>query len=291
MYNLNYKGRVSMSNRVFVIAEIGINHNGDIDIAKKLIDGAAAAGCDAVKFQKRTVDIVYTQEQLNSERPSPWGTTYRQQKEGLEFDYEDYKEIDSYCKSKNIKWLASAWDVPSQKFLRDFNCEYNKVASAMLTHKELLMTIAEERKHTFISTGMSTIEQIKKAVKIFEDANCSYELMHCNSEYPMPPEAANLNTIPNLRDHFGCNVGYSGHETGTAISIAAVALGATSIERHITLDRCMYGSDQVASIELSKMKSLVSEVRKIEKAMGDGVKRVTDAELSCAKKLRTVETT
>ena len=277
--------------KTFIIAEIGINHNGDMEIAKKLIKGAADAGCDAVKFQKRTIDIVYTQDQLNSKRPSPWGTTYRQQKEGLEFGFKDYEEIDAYCKSLGIKWFASAWDVPSQKFLREFNCDYNKVASAMLTHKELLTTIAEEQKHTFISTGMSTIEQIKRAVKIFEDANCPYELMHCNSEYPMPPEAANLNTIANLREHFGCDVGYSGHETGTGISIAAVALGATSLERHITLDRCMYGSDQVASIELPKIESLVSEVRKIEKAMGDGVKRVTEAELSCAKKLRIVETT
>ena len=279
-----------MTNNVFIIAEIGINHNGDIDIAKQLIDGAVKSGCDAVKFQKRTIDIVYTQAQLDSKRPSPWGTTYRQQKEGLEFNLSDYKEIDKYCKAKGIKWLASAWDVKSQLFLRKFNCDYNKVASAMLTHKELLETIAEEKKHTFISTGMSTIKQIAKAVKIFEDANCSYELMHCNSEYPMPPEMANLNTIRNLRDHFKCNVGYSGHETGTAISIAAVALGATSLERHITLNRCMYGSDQVASIEIPKMKSLVSEVRKIEKALGDGIKRVSEAELSCAKKLRTVNT-
>ena len=279
-----------MSKNVFIIAEIGINHNGDMDIAKKLIDGAVSAGCDAVKFQKRTIDLVYTKDQLNSKRKSPWGTTYRQQKEGLEFGLKEYKEIDKYCKEKNIAWFASAWDTESQKFLRQFNCEYNKVASAMLTHRELLEEIASEKKHTFISTGMSTISQIKKAVKIFEDHGCSYELMHCNSEYPLPPEKANLKTINNLKNHFNCNVGYSGHETGTAVSIAAVALGATSIERHITLDRCMYGSDQVASIEIPKIKALVSEIRKIEEALGDGIKKVTEEELSCAKKLRTVNT-
>ena len=276
--------------RTFVIAEIGINHNGDIEIAKKLIKGAADAGCDAVKFQKRTIDIVYTPEQLKSERPSPWGNTYREQKEGLEFDFSDYKEIDEYCKSLGIEWFASAWDVPSQRFLSNFDTKYNKIASAMLTHRDLLMTVAAEGKHTFISTGMSTTDQISKAVKIFEEANCSYELMHCNSEYPMPPEKANLNTIKTLADMFDCNVGYSGHETGTAVSIAAVALGATSIERHITLDRCMYGSDQVASIEIPKMESLVAEIRKVESAMGDGVKVVTENEISAMKKLRTVDT-
>ena len=279
-----------MSKNVFIIAEIGINHNGDVDIAKKLIDGAVSAGCDAVKFQKRTIDTVYTKDQLSSKRKSPWGNTYRQQKEGLEFGLKEYKEIDKYCKSKGISWLASAWDVESQKFLRQFKCEYNKVASPMLTHKALLETIAEERKHTFISTGMSTIEEITRAIQIFKDANCSFELMHCNSQYPMPPEDANLNLIQNLATHFSCNVGYSGHETGTGISIAAVALGATSIERHITLDRCMYGSDQVASIETSKLEKLVSEIRKIEKAMGDGIKKVTEEEESAKKKLRTVET-
>lgn len=276
--------------KVFVIAEIGINHNGDLSIAKKLIDGAVKAGCDAVKFQKRTIDVVYTQEQLNSKRESPWGSTYRQQKEGLEFGFEEYKQIDEYCKSKNIEWFASAWDVESQVFLRHFNLNYNKVASAMLTHKDLLESIAEEKRHTFISTGMSSLEQIRKAVEIFESKKCPYELMHCNSEYPMPAEKANLRTIKTLQKEFSCNVGYSGHETGTAVSIAAVALGATSIERHITLDRCMYGSDQVASIELPKMKSLVSEIRKIEKALGDGVKTVTEEEFKCAQKLRTVET-
>ena len=183
---------------VFVIAEVGINHNGSLDIAKQLIDAAAEAGCDAVKFQKRTVDVVYTKEELDKARESPWGTTNRQQKYGLEFTKEDYQEIDQYCKNAGIEWLASAWDVESQKFLRQFDCKYNKVASAMLTHRELLKTIASEKRHTFISTGMSTLEQIDKAVQIFEDADCSYELMHCNSTYPMPVEDANLKVMHTL---------------------------------------------------------------------------------------------
>ena len=170
---------------VFVIAEIGINHNGSLDITRKLIDAAAAAGCDAVKFQKRTIEEVYTKEDLDRTRDSPWGTTNRQQKEGLEFGKEEYDIIDAYCKSAGIEWFASAWDLKSQKFLKQYDCKYNKVASALLTYRELLEDIASEKKHTFISTGMSTLEQIDKAVKIFEDAGCSYELMHCNSTYPM----------------------------------------------------------------------------------------------------------
>ena len=230
-----------MSDKVFIIAEIGINHNGDIDIAKQLIDEAANAGCDAVKFQKRTIDIVYAKEDLERHRESPWGSTNGQQKHGLEFNKKDYDEIDSYCKSKNIEWFASAWDVESQIFLRQYNLNYNKVASAMLTDKTLLGAIAEEGRHTFISTGMSTLEQIIKAVEIFENANCSYELMHCCSTYPMKTEDANLRVIEALRNNFNCNVGYSGHEVGIIVTCAAVALGATSIERHITLDRSMYG--------------------------------------------------
>lgn len=279
-----------MKNKVFVIAEIGINHNGDLNIAKKLIDGAVVAGCDAVKFQKRTIETVYTKADLDRPRESPWGTTNREQKQGLEFSQRDYEEIDRYCRERNIEWFASAWDVESQKFLRQFDLNYNKVASALLTHRELLETIAEEGRHTFISTGMSTLDQIEKAVEIFKNARCSFELMHCNSQYPMPTERANLSTMNTLREKFGCSVGYSGHETDTTISIAAVALGATSLERHITLDRCMYGSDQVASIEISKLCQLVSEVRKVEKALGDGQKTVTEEEAQCAAKLRTVDT-
>ncbi len=275
---------------VFVIAEIGINHNGSLDIAKQLIDAAAEAGCDAVKFQKRTVDVVYTKEELDKPRESPWGTTNREQKYGLEFTKEDYQEIDTYCKEKNIEWLASAWDVESQKFLRQFDCKYNKVASAMLTHKELLKTIASEKKHTFISTGMSTLEQIDKAVQVFKDANCSYELMHCNSTYPMPVEDANLKVMHTLQERYQCNVGYSGHESGVIVSCAAVAIGASSLERHITLDRAMYGSDQSASLEIGGLFKLMEYVRDITKSMGSPEKRVMRTEVPIAAKLRKFDT-
>jgi N-acetylneuraminate synthase len=271
---------------VFVIAEVGINHNGSLDVAKQLIDAAAEAGCDAVKFQKRTVDVVYTKEELDKARESPWGTTNRQQKYGLEFTKEDYQEIDQYCKNAGIEWLASAWDVESQKFLRQFDCKYNKVASAMLTHRELLKTIASEKRHTFISTGMSTLEQIDKAVQIFEDADCSYELMHCNSTYPMPVEDANLKVMHTLQERYNCNVGYSGHESGVIVSCAAVAMGASSLERHITLDRAMYGSDQSASLEIGGLNKLMEYVRDITKSMGSPEKRVMRTEVPIAAKLR-----
>lgn len=271
---------------IFFIAEIGINHNGDVGIAKDLIKLAKEAGCDAVKFQKRTIDLVYTKELLDSPRDSPWGKTQRAQKEGLEFGEKEYREIDRYCKELGIDWFASAWDLESQKFLRKFNCKFNKVASAMLTFEPLLKEIASEKKHTFISTGMSTLEQIDKAVKIFKDAGCPYELMHCVSTYPMDDEDANLNCIKTLRDRYQCNVGYSGHEVGLAVSYAAAALGITSLERHITLDRAMYGSDQAASLEPVGLRSLVGAIRKIEKAMGDGVVRVLDKEIPISKKLR-----
>ena len=270
----------------FIIAEIGINHNGDINVAKKLIDGAVEAGCDAVKFQKRTISDVYTKEELDRPRQSPWGTTNRDQKFGLESTQKEYNEIDRYCREKQIEWLASAWDVGSQKFLRQYNLRYNKVASAMLTHTELLKTIAEEGKHTFISTGMSTMEEIEAAVNIFKETSCPFELMHCNSTYPMKNENANLLVIRTLRKQFGCNVGYSGHETGRIVSAAAVALGVTSLERHITLDRTMYGSDQAASIELDDVARLVRDIRTVEAALGSSVKRVMETEIPIREKLR-----
>ena len=276
--------------KIFVIAEVGINHNGDLGIVKKLIDGAVLAGCDAVKFQKRTIDLVYSEDELDKQRESPWGTTNREQKQGLEFNKKQYDVIDSYCKEKDIEWLASAWDMESQLFLRQYNLKYNKVASAMLTDRSLLKMIAEERRHTFISTGMSTISQIEKAVDIFKKADCPYELMHCNSTYPTPLEDENLKVIQTLKDHFGCDIGYSGHESGIVVSVAAAALGVSSIERHITLDRTMYGSDQAASLELPGLVKLVRNVRAIEKAMGDGVKKVTDLERPIAKKLRKIDT-
>ena len=271
---------------MFISAEIGINHNGDMSICKKLIDVAVSAGCDAVKFQKRDIDQVYTQEFLDSPRESPWGTTQRDQKKGLEFGKEQYEEIDKYCKKKNIEWFASAWDLNSQEFLRQFNCNYNKVASAMIIYEDLLKKIAEEKKHTFISTGMSNLNDIKKAVEIFKSANCSFELMHTVSTYPMKDEDANLNIINTLRKKFNCNVGYSGHEAGLAISYAAAALGISSLERHITLSRAMYGSDQAASVEPNGLRQLVGGVRKIEKAMGNGEKKIIEAEKIIAEKLR-----
>lgn len=271
---------------VFITAELGINHNGDLQIAKKLIDVAAFAGCDAVKFQKRTIDKVYTKEYLDSHRESPWGTTQRAQKEGLEFGKKEYDEIDKYCKEKGIEWFASAWDLDSQRFLRKYNLKHNKIASPMLTHEDLLNLVADEERYTFISTGMSTLKEIGKAVDIFKKKGCPFELMHCNSVYPMKDVDANLNAIETLRKRYNCNVGYSGHEVGLQISIAAVGMGATSIERHITLDRAMYGSDQAASVEPGGLIRLVRDIRIIEKALGDGVKRVTKAEESIKAKLR-----
>jgi len=271
---------------IFKVAEIGINHNGDMSICKELIDISVDAGFDAVKFQKRDIDHVYTQEFLDSPRESVWGTTQREQKNGLEFDANDYNEIDQYCKEKGIEWFASAWDLNSQEFLRKFDCNYNKVASAMIVHEDLLKKIAEEGKHTFISTGMTSYGDIDKAVEIFRAANCPFELMHTISTYPMKDEDANLNMINTLRDKYQCNVGYSGHEVGLAVSYAAAALGISSLERHITLDRAMYGSDQSASVEPAGVRQLIGAVEKIEKAMGDGVKRIIDAEIPIAKKLR-----
>ena len=271
---------------IFIIGEIGINHNGDIEVAKKLIDVAVDAGADAVKFQKRTLDLVYTQEFLEGPRESPWGTTQREQKEGLEFGVDEYRKIDDYCNEKGIEWFASAWDLESQKFLKQYNLNYNKIASAMIVYEDLLKEVASEGKHTFISTGMSSEADISKAVAIFRSADCSFELMHCISTYPMKDEDANLNGIKTLREKYNCNVGYSGHESGLAISYAAAALGITSLERHITLDRSMYGSDQSASIEPSGFRMLTGAVRKIEKAMGKGELGYIEKEFPIAENLR-----
>lgn len=271
---------------IFIIAEIGINHNGDLSIAKQLIDVSVRAGADAVKFQKRDIDKVYSREFLDGPRESPWGTTQREQKEGLEFGQRQYEEIDSYCKEKGIAWFASAWDLNSQQFLRQFDCKYNKVASAMIVFEDLLKMIAEEGKHTFISTGMSTEADIENAIKIFRDAGCSFELMHCISTYPLVDEEANLNCIETLRQRFGCDVGYSGHEAGLAVSYGAAALGITTLERHITINRAMYGSDQAASVEPNGFSTLIGSVRKIQAAMGDGQIGYHPSEVPIAKKLR-----
>ena len=272
---------------IFIIAEIGINHNGDVEIAKQLIDVAKDAGADAVKFQKRTIDLVYTKEMLDSPRQSPWGTTQRAQKEGLEFGKKEYNEIDAYCKEKGIEWFASAWDLESKKFLRQYNCKYNKIASAMIVYEDLLKEVASEKKHTFISTGMTEVKQIDRAVEIFKNAGCPFELMHCVSTYPMDDEDANLNRIKTLRVRYQCNVGYSGHEVGLAVSYGAAALGITSLERHITLDRAMYGSDQAASVESNGLRQLIGAVRKIEKAMGNGNIAMNPKEITIANEQNT----
>jgi N-acetylneuraminate synthase len=272
---------------LFLIAEIGINHNGSLDIAKQLVDGAAGAGFDAVKFQKRTIDSVYTQDYLDGPRDSPWGTTQREQKYGLEFGQEEYQEIDDYCSEKGIAWSASAWDVEAQRFIRNFDCTFNKVASAMLGHRPLLSDIAAEGKKTFISTGMATLEEIGAVVDLFRKAECPFELMHCNSTYPMREQDANLLCIPMLKQRFGCDVGYSGHETSLLkVCTTAAALGATSLERHITLDRAMYGSDQSASIEIHSLRDFVETVRMIPHLMGTGEKQISEAETEVRGKLR-----
>ena len=271
---------------IVIIGEIGINHNGDMAICKQLINVAKEAGADCVKFQKRDINQVYTQDFLDSPRESQWGATQREQKLGLEFSADEYQEIEDYCKEKGLEWFASAWDINSQKFLRQFNSKYNKVASAMIVYTDLLKEIASEGKHTFISTGMTTYDDIQTAVDVFRKADCSFELMHTVSTYPMKDEDANLNMIKSLREKFDCNVGYSGHEVGLAVSYAAAALGITSLERHITLDRSMYGSDQSASVEPAGFKQLVGAVRKIELAMGDGIKKTIEAEAPIAENLR-----
>lgn len=274
--------------KTFIIAEAGINHNGDIETAKNLIDVAKIAGADAIKFQKRTIKEVYTKKFLDFPRESPWGTTQRNQKEGLEFGLEEYKIIDKYCKEKEIDWFASAWDIKSQFFLRQFDLKYNKVASAMLIYGDLLREIASEGKYTFISTGMSTLNDISAAAIIFKQAKCPFELMHCVSIYPMDDSMANLKKIQTLQNLFKVKVGYSGHEAGAdAITYAAVALGATSIERHITMNRAMYGSDQAASLEPTAFVRLVGGIRKIEQAFNDSnIEKTREQERVIAKKLR-----
>ncbi len=272
---------------LYLIAELGINHNGSLDIAKRLIDAAVDAGFDAVKLQKRTIDKVYTKTFLDSPRESPWGNTQRDQKVALEFGHEQYQEIDRYCRQKGIAWSASAWDVDAQHFIRQFDVRFNKVASAMLGHKPLVREIASEGKKTFISTGMATLQEIDEVVELFRGAGCPFELMHCNGTYPMPEEDANLRCIPMLKARYGCDVGYSGHESSLIkVCVTAVALGATSLERHITLDRAMYGSDHAASIGAHALRSFVEAVRMVPLLLGTGEKVITPEEEAVRKKLR-----
>ena len=274
-----------------IIAEIGINHNGSLDIAKKLINKAIEVGCDVVKFQKKNPDICVPEHQKEVMRNTPWGDmTYLEYKKRIEFGKEEYDEIDRYCKERGIEWFASAWDLDSQEFLKQYNCKYNKIASALLTHKKLLEMVAQEGKYTFISTGMSTMEQVEKVVKIFRKYECPFELMHCNSSYPTEDFNSNLNCIKTLRERFDCNVGYSGHEKGIQITLATVALGVTSVERHITLDKYMYGSDQFASVTPMDLIKLCKLVRVIESAMGDGKKTLREEEKEGMNKLRNENT-
>mgnify|MGYP001219249385 FL=1 len=254
--------------KLFLIGEIGINHNGSLSIAKKLIKIAKLAGFDAIKFQKRDINLVYKKEFLDSFRESPWGDTQRKQKEGLEFGRKEYDAINKYCAKLKIHWFASAWDLNSLKFLDKYNLKYNKIASAMIVDLKLLEEVAKRKKYTFISTGMSTIKHIDNAVKIFRRFNCKFELMHCVSTYPMKIKDANLATINQLRKKYKCNVGYSGHEVGLSVSYAAFGMGISSLERHITLNRAMYGSDQAASVEKSGMIQLVNHIRDMEKSIG-----------------------
>jgi len=274
------------TNKIFIIAEIGINHNGDINLAKKLIEMAFSSGCDAVKFQKRDIEIVYSPEELNKLRESPWGTTQREQKNGLEFSKKEYDEINDYCNKLKIKWFASAWDTKSLEFLDNYNLNYNKIASAMITNIKFLKEVAKRKKYTFISTGMSEYKDIDKAVKIFNESECPFELMHSISTYPAPENNLNLNIISKLKKRYNCNVGYSGHETSVSPSVVAVSLGATSLERHITLDRSMYGSDQSASLEKKGLTDLVDIVRKIPNLIGTEDKKIFECEIPVAKKLR-----
>jgi N-acetylneuraminate synthase len=270
----------------YVIAEIGINHNGDLDIAKQLIDVAVAANCDAVKFQKRTVDVVYTKEELARPRENPFGPTNGDLKRGLEFGLEQYAAIDAYCREKNIAWFVSCWDEASVDLIDTFNPPAYKIASASLTDDDLLAHTRSKGKPIILSTGMSSLEQIDHAVKILGKKDLV--ILHSSSTYPAHYEELNLRVIPVLQQQFAVPIGYSGHETGIPSSVAAVALGARMVERHLTLDRAMWGSDHAASLEPNGITRLVRDIRLIETAMGDGVKRVLDRELPVIEKLRRV---
>ncbi|RCK71124.1 N-acetylneuraminate synthase [Desertihabitans brevis] len=278
-------------NPVYVCAEIGINHNGELDNAIKLIDAAVAAGCDAVKFQKRTPEIATPRDQWDIERDTPWGRmTYIDYRHRVEFGREEYAQIDAYCKEKGIHWFASPWDTEAVDFLAEFDVPTYKVASASLTDDELLAKMRATGKTVVLSTGMSTPEQIRHAVEVLGSSNIV--LLHATSTYPAKAEELNLRMINTLRAEFpNVPIGYSGHETGLQTTLAAVALGACFVERHITLDRAMWGSDQAASVEPQGLERLVRDIRVIEKALGDGVKKIYEGELAAMKKLRRVGAT
>jgi len=271
----------------YVIAEIGINHNGDIETTRKLIDVAAAAGCDAVKFQKRTIEVVYPAEELARPRESPFGTTNGDLKYGLEFGLDEYREIDRYCKERKIAWFASCWDEASVDFIAQFRVPCFKIASASLTDDNLLRHTRSVGRPILMSTGMSSLEQIDHAVDLLGKKDLV--VLHTTSTYPAFYEELNLRVIPVFKQRYGIPVGYSGHETGLSTTIASVAMGACVVERHITLDRSMWGSDQAASVESQGFMRLVRDIRLVETAMGDGVKRVIEREVPIMKKLRRVD--
>ncbi len=274
---------------VYLVAEIGINHNGDMDVAKKLIDISAAAGFDAVKFQKRTPEICVPQEQRAQMRETPWGyISYMEYREKVEFGKDEYDEINRYCKAKGIDWFASAWDEPSVDFMEQYDPPCYKIPSAALTDAELLHYHRETGRTIVLSTGMSSIEQIQMAAEII--GHDRLIVLHCNGTYPCPPEQLNLNTIHTLKDIFPCPIGYSGHEVGLPTTVAAVAMGACFIERHITLDRAMWGSDQAASIEPQGVERLGKYIRVVEQAMGDGIKRIYETEEKAKTRLRRKDT-
>jgi len=276
---------------ITIIVEIGTNHMGDVKIAKQIIDIAVNSGANLVKLQRKNVEKIYTKKFLDSYLESPWGTTQREMRLHREFSDKQFKDIANYCKKKKIEWFVSCWDVESQIHMRKFKTKYNKVASAMLIHKELLEEIAKEKKYTFISTGMSEMKDIEKAVKIFRKYKCPFELMHCHSAYPTDDDEANLKLIPILKKKFKCKVGYSGHEIGaTNVSVPAVLMGANSIERHVTANRTNYGYDQAASLEKEGLRKLIRDIRILDKIMGDGKKRIWPSEKPNIKKLRQILT-
>jgi N-acetylneuraminate synthase len=269
--------------KVFITAEIGINHNGVVETAKKLIEAAKWAGADAVKLQKRTVAVVYADE-LDKPRESPWGKTLGDQKFGLELNREQYDQIDRYCEQLGIPWYASAWDLEALEFLSRYTCKWNKIASAMATHWPLVAAVAAQKKPTFLSTAMCSDQQVAQALSYFDAVPCT--LMHCIGVYPAQEWMLNLRAIPALKEKFGVTVGYSGHEVSVSPSVIAVVLGAVAVERHITIDRAMYGSDQAASLEPHGFKSLVEQIRKVSLVLGDGVRKILPAEEEVAAKLR-----
>lgn len=270
----------------YVIAEIGINHNGDIDLAKRLISVAVAAGCDAVKFQKRTIEVVYTAEELAKPRENPFGTTNGDLKRALEFGVDEYKEIDAYCRAVRMPWFVSCWDEQSVDLMNQFEVPCFKIASASLTDDNLLRHTRATGKPILLSTGMSTIEEIDHAVEVLGKKDLI--LLHACSTYPALYEELNLRAIPVLKERYGVPVGYSGHETGIPSSVSAAVLGACCVERHITMDRAMWGSDQAASLEPNGISRLVRDIRLIEQSMGDGVKRVYEREYPIIQKLRRI---